>query len=114
MREDEGVKLILSSAELLKSNAQMRTAMAEPTEKKTAAAASACLYLRVSALDSPVTKEALAILRFSKGDVPVLLYESTSGKKVSPKNVKIAPSDRLLGALRALLGEENVVFRQGT
>ncbi|MBQ9736159.1 MAG: DNA polymerase III subunit alpha [Clostridia bacterium] len=113
VREDEGVKLILSSAELLKSNAQMRTSTAEPTEKKTAAA-SACLYLRVSALDSPVTKEALAILRFSKGDVPVLLYESTSGKKVSPKNVKIAPSDRLLGALRALLGEENVVFRQGT
>ena len=70
-----------------------------------------CLYLRVSSLSSPETKEALEMLRFSPGEVAVLFYDASTGKKVAPKNTKTNPTTLLLGALRALLGDENVVLR---
>ncbi|MBE6567939.1 MAG: hypothetical protein E7657_04690, partial [Ruminococcaceae bacterium] len=111
-REDEGVKLILSEAELLLSNAKFTasaTAGAEPP--KAAPQKGACLYLRVPSLSDPKTREALEMVRFSKGDVEVLFYDASSGKTVAPKDTKTNPTSMMLGALRALLGDANVVLR---
>ena len=111
-REDEGVKLILSEAELLLSNAKFKapaTAGAEPP--KAAPQKGACLYLRVPSLSDPKTREALEMVRFSKGDVEVLFYDASSGKTVAPKDTKTNPTSMMLGALRALLGDANVVLR---
>ena len=111
-REDEGVKLILSTAESLLTNASL-----ERNEKPQASApqasdkANGCLYLRVSSLSAPETKEALEILRFSPGETSVLFYDASTGKTVAPKNTKTNPTSLMLGALRALLGEKNVVLR---
>ena len=82
-----------------------------PTPQIAKNANSPCLYLRVPSLDAPATKEALEILRFSPGDVNVLFYDQKTKRSVAPKNTKVAISEMLLGALRALLGAENVVFR---
>ena len=111
-REDDGVKLLLSEAELLFSNAKLKEKTDASVndagdDKKTGA----CLYLRVPSLSSPVTKEALEMVRFAPGDVSVLFYDSSTGKTVAPKNTKTNPSSMMLGALRALLGDANVVLR---
>ena len=71
----------------------------------------ACLYLRVPSLSDPKTREALEMVRFSKGDVEVLFYDASSGKTVAPKDTKTNPTSMMLGALRALLGDANVVLR---
>ncbi len=110
-REDEGVKIILSSAELLRDNAKMTDAAKTPTPSSGKQKKGACLYLRVSSLDAPQTKEALEILRFSPGEASVVFYDVKTGKTVAPKNTKADPTELLLGALRALLGEDNVVYR---
>ncbi len=112
-REEEGAKILLSSVELLRTNAQMR----DRSKSRPAAAAqasdknSSCLYLRVPSLDAPATKEALEILRFSPGGVNVLFYDESTKRTVAPKNTQVTPSELVLGALRALLGAENVVLR---
>ena len=104
-REEEGVKVILSFAELLEPNGKKSKA----TETKTRS--DACLYLRVPSLAAKETSEALEMVRFSKGAVPVVFYDASTGKTHRPKNTGVTPSELLLGALRALLGEANVVLR---
>ena len=110
-REDEGVKILLSSAELLKTNAQLADEASHSTEKKGVSKTAPCLYLRVSSLRSPEVKEAMDILRFSPGEVSVVFYDTESKKTVAPRDVKTSAGALVLGALRALLGESNVVLR---
>lgn len=111
-REDEGVKLILSEAELLLSNAKLKeTATVSSMASGSRQAKGACLYLRVPSLSDPRTKEALEMVRFAPGEVDVLFYDASSGKTVAPKNTKTNPTSMMLGALRALLGDANVVLR---
>ena len=111
-REDEGVKLILSEAELLLSNAKFKASVAAGAEpQKAEPQKGACLYLRVPSLSDPKTREALEMVRFSRGDVEVLFYDASSGKTVAPKDTKTNPTSMMLGALRALLGDANVVLR---
>ena len=111
-REDEGVKILLSSVELLRTNAEMAAPQAEKKpETPKDAPPKGRLYLRVPSLSAPETKEALELLRFAKGDVAVFLYDAETRKTVSPKNTRTDASELLLGALRALLGEANVVFQ---
>ncbi len=110
VREEEGVKILLSTVEPLLTNAKLKEqgsgAKTPAKEKK-----GPCLYVRVPSLSSEKTKEALELLRFSKGDTSVLFYDASTGKTVAPKNTRTNPTELLLGALRALLGEENVVLR---
>ena len=110
-REEDGVKVLLSSVEPLRTSAQMQAKSGETAAASETSKNAPCLYLRVPSLDSPQTKEALAILRFSPGDTAVLFFDESTKKAVAPKNTKTEVSTLLLGALRGLLGEENVVFR---
>ena len=104
-REDEGVKVIASEILPLRANGE------KPQSVPDKDADSKKLYLRVSALDAPETKEALEILRFSKGDTRVLFYDSSTKKYVAPKGVSTSVNDLMLGALRALLGAANVIYQ---
>ena len=69
------------------------------------------LYLKVERLNSPTAKEAAEILRLSPGACPVFFYETVSARYVALKGVTVDPADMTLGALRALLGGENVVLK---
>ena len=102
-REDEPVKLIASHIVPLRNNRQMEEA-AMPAKTKR-------LYLRVESLSSPEAREAMAILKLSVGETEVLFYEKISQKYVKPKGVFTSCNDMTLGALRALLGAENVVYQ---
>ena len=84
---------------------------ASASKKERPSKAAPCLYLRVPSLSAPQVKEALEILKFSPGEVSVVVYDAMSKKTVAPKEVKTTASALVLGALRALLGEENVVLR---
>lgn len=104
-REEDGVKVILSSAEPLTPNGKKTGTAGANTQSD------ACLYLRVPSLAAKETGEALEMVRFSPGTVPVVFYDASTGKTHRPKNTGTSPSELLLGALRALLGESNVVLR---
>ncbi|MBO7171128.1 MAG: DNA polymerase III subunit alpha, partial [Clostridia bacterium] len=102
-REDEPVKVIASSVAALRTNRQVEEAVTPSREKK--------LYLRVDSLTSGETKEAMEILKLSPGGTEVLFYEKSTKKYVKPKGILVNGSDMTLGALRALLGAENVVYQ---
>ena len=116
VREDDGVKILVSDISPLKTNAQMKeeaakTAPVSPSKREKAQEKEKRLYLRVSSLQSPVAREALDILALCKGTVPVVFYELESKKYILVKDKEIEPKDMLLGALRALLGAENVIIQ---
>ena len=102
VREDDGVKVLASEVSLLRADTE-RCASSSPSPKK--------LYLRVPSVNAPEAREALSILRLAKGDGVVLFYESETKKYVAPKEMRIAVSEKLLGALRALLGADNVIYQ---
>ena len=105
VREDDGVKLLVSKVTPLKTNAQVREERAAKENK------SKKLYLRVDSLQGAEAQEALQILSLCKGDCPVYFYEKSSARYVLLKDKKIKPDEMLLGALRALLGAENVILQ---
>ncbi len=104
-REDEPVKLIASDVACLRTNRQVEE-QSSATLKKAKR-----LYLRVESLSSPLTKEVMEILRLSRGETEVLFFEKAGGKYVKAKNLTVDCKDMMLGALRALLGAENVVYQ---
>ena len=110
-REEEGAKILLSTAELLLNNAKLKEGDARPPSVASVQKQGSCLYLRVPSLTAPETREALEMVRFSPGDVTVLFYDASTGKTVAPKNTRTNPTSLMLGALRALLGDANVVLR---
>ncbi len=104
-REDDGVKIIASEIVSLRSNGEGGKELSSaPDNAKT-------LYLRVDSLTDAKTKEALEILKFSAGKTKVLFYESKTKKYVAPKGVSVEITDLTLGALRALLGADNVIYQ---
>ena len=111
LREEEGAKLLAASFEALQSNAQKTAGKPQTAPEKKNESGKQKLYLKVGRLDSPDAREALDILKLSPGACPVLFYETASGRYVSPKGVTADPAAMTLGALRALLGSENVVLR---
>ena len=69
------------------------------------------LYLRVESVNTPKAKEALSILKLSKGNTAVLFYETSTKKYIAPRGVSVSAADMLIGALRALLGQDNVIYQ---
>lgn len=107
-RDEDGVKILASMAEPLRTNEQMHD---EPRAEAKTSSDGRRLFLRVPSLSAPVSREALGILKLAKGDTPVLFFDAATGKYVAPKDTSVTPSDKLLGALRALLGADNVIYK---
>ena len=103
LREGEAPKLLLSSLSPLKSN----TVYSEPEVK----AKEEKLYLKLPSLSSPACAEALRLCRLAPGETPLVLFDGESRRYVTAKDTSVTVVDALLSALRALLGEENVVLR---
>ena len=69
------------------------------------------LFLRVRSIDSDEVKNAISVISATKGNVPVIFYDSQTSKYVSRADLKLDPSDRAIAMLKRLLGEENVVMK---
>ena len=69
------------------------------------------LYLKVPDTSGELFYKVRQILSENSGDYPVIIYCTSTGKKLqAPDALKIAPSTVLFEKLKALLGEENVKF----
>ncbi len=102
-RDDDAVRIHALSVSELRAGGT--------AEKTVESAVGKTLYLRVPSLKAPVVQEVLAILKLSRGTEKVLFYDTSVGKYVAAKGVLVDPKDMTLGALRALLGAENVVYQ---
>lgn len=69
------------------------------------------LYLKVRSTDCAEISQIKELLAEYHGSTPVFIYCTEQKKKLeAPDRLKIAPSERLLAALRGVLGEKNVKF----
>lgn len=69
------------------------------------------LYLRLDSLESQLCKRVLALASIFEGSVPLVLYDSSSGKYVKYNICGISPTPFVLRELRELLGDSNVAVR---
>lgn len=100
-REDRDPEIVVESAEEIPENAKNISA---PKYKKG-------LYLKLKSLSGDEFLKVQGILAEYHGTVPVIVYCTDTGKKLeAPERLKIAPSERLLDELCAVIGKENVKF----
>lgn len=69
-----------------------------------------CVYLRINSLDDPMYKRAEAVCGIFDGKIPVILYPMDT-MKYTGTSLRISPTDFVIGELRELLGDENVVVK---
>ncbi len=109
-REDEDVKLLADRISYVPSNSEAKTVPATaPREEQ--ARKPQTLYLRVPSENSAEYMRAVAICEIFEGGFPVVFYVTDEGKYLREKSVRISLTDFVIGELRELLGEENVVFK---
>lgn len=118
--KDDGAKLLVSSVIPLCRNGTEKTgfesvrsqvrastrADASEEEKKPKR-----LYLRVEDTSLPIYKRALALAAIFNGQTPVIFYDRSKGEYVGSVHVSVELSDFLIAEYKALLGEDNVVYR---
>ena len=100
-REDRDPEIVVESAEEIPENAKNISA---PKYKRG-------LYLKVASISGAEFFKVSEILVKHHGTVSVIVYCTDTGKKLeAPERLKIAPSERLLDELCAVIGKENVKF----
>ena len=100
-REDRDPEIVVESAEEIPENAKNISA---PKYKRG-------LYLKLKSLSGDEFSRVQGLLAEHHGTVPVIVYCTDTGKKLeAPERLKIAPSERLLDELCAVIGKENVKF----
>ena len=121
-REDEDIKIIVSSIKPLAKNGEYR-----PSESRTAqdssvrqgerrtsfggaAKAPSKLYLRVESLECDAFMRAKNLVEIFEGGVSVIFYD-TSTKQYHPSGLSFDATDYTVKQLEDLLGKENVVLK---
>lgn len=51
------------------------------------------------------------IASLTPGKAPLAVYDSSSGKYISVKNVTLSTEEKVISRLKALFGEDNVVIK---
>lgn len=100
-REDRDPEIVVESTEEIPESAKN---ISVPKYKRG-------LYLKLKSLSGDEFLKVQGILAEYHGTVPVIVYCTDTGKKLeAPERLKIAPSERLLDKLCAVIGKENVKF----
>jgi len=116
LREDEKPKIIVSKINLLIDNLhyEERKTIEDMNAREESPAPKAQtakrLFLRVPDLEGEKYLKAVNLIDIFDGGCPVVFYDS-SASKYSAYSVGAEVSDLLLGELKKLLGEENVVYK---
>ena len=96
-REDRDTEIVCMSVEELPMSAARKSKFAHG------------LYIKLKNTESSEFFAVKQILSEHKGNVPVYIYCTDTGKKLeAPKALQISASNKMLSRLSALLGEENV------
>ena len=69
------------------------------------------LYLKLETLDCEKAKKALNLIEIFSGNIPVVLYDASSGKYSDYRGSSAAPDNKLIYELTAILGEGCVVLK---
>lgn len=111
IREDSEPKLILKHAQPIPTDEEFRKSKRElsniPSDVPKRATT---LYIRVPSKESELFRRARAIVSiFDDGNTPVVFYDAESGERM--KGMKCTAGEFVLGELRELLGDENVICK---
>ncbi len=104
-REEENAKLKLQSVVVLENNEEFRRRQITTQNKPQS------LYIKVSSMDSEEYKRAYAFCEIFKGNVPVIVYDDSTGKKYKSSNFGITVSEFTIKELKVILGEKSVVLK---
>ena len=109
-REDDAVKVIASAIELCPDKVPVQTASAsKPTEKKKQRSG---LFLKFPSASSELINRCEKFLAIFEGGTPLYYFfaDTREYRQFSSRGVDV--NDVLLGELRRILGEENVIFNK--
>ena len=129
VREDEPVKMLVSGVEALIENSRYSaTSQVHPDKTEPAPAPEKShaappvtprsdtaqpirkVYLRVPDKESRAYRKAMNLVEIFEGGVRVIFFDKSTGT-YTDSSVGVTPTPFVLGELRAVLGEENVVVR---
>lgn len=103
VREDEPCKVLLTNAENVVQNSEFTEKQSKPTPK---------LYLRVSSMNAPVVKDITKLLKDFSGDAEIIFYDSQKKKYIKATELSISVNEQVLSILKAILGEESVIYKE--
>ena len=120
-RDDESLKLIVSSVTELQKNGEYRKRTDAPRENKAQNKeserafggqknAERKLYLRIPTLECDEFVRAKNLVEIFEGAIPVIFYD-TSQKQYKPSGLGFDATEYTLEQLKKLLGDENVVLK---
>ena len=101
--EGEAPKVLLSSIEQLKTDAEFDEKNAVRTERR--------IYIKIPSLSDPRISNINRIAVFNKGEAKIILFDESTKKYVAMKDVSVDPSEKVISRLSTLFSSENVVFR---
>ena len=103
---DEG-RILLSDLKPLISDAQFKSTVTQkeqsPKEKR--------IYIKVSDMADKRINVIYRIAAFNKGQTPVVLYDSKSGKYSAMREIKLSTDEKVLEKLYSAFSKENVVVK---
>ena len=104
--EEEGVKIILSSAKALISNGDFENTSKKDEEKKNPR-----LYIRVLGRNDKRLDKLYRIAALNPGNTEVVLYDTESEKYSLIKDFRINPVREVIERLSGIFSSENVILR---
>ncbi len=107
VREEENAKIKLQSVSALDTNeVYVNKKIAVKNDNKPLS-----LYLKVNSINSQEYTRAYAFCEIFKGNVPVIIYDESTGKRYKASNFGVNVNDFTLTELKLILGEKSVVLK---
>ena len=109
--EENGAKIILSSAASLISNSEYDSKMQKESARKEDEQKKPRLFVRVRGLNDKGLEKLYRISLLYRGETEVVIYDSLSGKYSVSKDMKINPTPDVIGKIASIFSSENVIFK---
>ena len=103
IKEDEAPKIIVNELENVYEDIEYEKKLSESKIGK--------LYLKVSSVKNPLVGQIVELLKQYNGNSQVIFYDMNEKKYIKALDVSIDVSDDILNALKSLLGDDCVVFK---
>lgn len=119
IREGEPPKILADRAVPLMNNQQYTETVDLPNAEKASPVPAdnprtqgiAKIFLRIDGTSSKEYRRVMALIGIFEGNVPVILYDKESGTYLKEKILSVGATPFVIGELKSILGEENVVIR---
>ena len=103
--EGEDPQILLSSVEKLTPNSHFVEEKTSDTEKKN------ILYIRVKDQKDERIPLIYRISALNRGQTQIVLFDDSTRKSLAMKNILIDPSEKVIGKLRDIFGQNDVILR---